>query len=416
MYPKRILVIASTLPASDKDPVPAFVKDQLVAFKSQHPELKISILAPHDKRSNTKNFTNHKSYNEYRFHYMWPFFIEKLAGRGIMPALKSNPFYYLLIPFFFTGEFFAVLRLCVKIKPDIIYAHWFTPQAINAAIVSKVYRIPFVYTTHAADVDVWRKIPLLGPWVVRKVSQSATAITAVSPRSMAKLEKFFTPTEWGELSKKTKIIPMGVDISKYSKARLTQDALKEEYALQRKKVVLFVGRLAEKKGIPYLLQAFSRLQNSPKKAKLVIAGDGPQKEELINLSSKLGIEGDTIFTGHVSGQKKDDYFHLSDVVVVPSIITKSGDAEGLPVVLMEGLASGKVCIASDVSGADNILSDGKDGFLFSEKDTAALERLLKHSLSLSSSQKSKISKSAQATASQFDWPLIATHHYEFLFK
>jgi hypothetical protein len=191
---KHILVVTSTFPVSDDDPVPAFVKDQLIALKQQYPELKISVLAPHDKRSRTKRITHHEHYDEYRFHYFWPYAAEKLAGRGIMPALKANPLNYFLIPFLFVGKFVAAWRLAQKLGPTVIYAHWFTPQAIIARWVGALIRIPFVFTTHAADVDVWHKIPVIGKYVVRSNASKAHAITAVSRRSMAKLERFFTPT------------------------------------------------------------------------------------------------------------------------------------------------------------------------------------------------------------------------------
>src|SRR5690242_3865100 len=100
----KLLVVASTFPAGDTDPVPAFVKDQLIAFKKARPSLRISVLAPHDRRSATAGFRRWPEYDEYRFHYFWPFVAEKLAGRGIMPALRANPLNYLLIPFLFLGE------------------------------------------------------------------------------------------------------------------------------------------------------------------------------------------------------------------------------------------------------------------------------------------------------------------------
>ena len=174
-------------------------------------ELEFSVLAPHDKRSHTQNFSRHPAYDEHRFHYVWPFSIEKLAGRGIMPALKSNPFYYLLLPFLFIGEFVALLRLTIKLKPDILYAHWFTPQAINARMVSAVTNTPFVFTTHASDVAVWHKVPFFGAKIVRSTTRKASSFTAVSQRSMQKLEKFFLPEEWNSLTERSAIIPMSVD-------------------------------------------------------------------------------------------------------------------------------------------------------------------------------------------------------------
>ena len=150
----RVLVAASTFAANDGDPVPAFVRDQIIALQDIQPDLKVSVLAPHDKRSGTKSFTRHDAYDEYRFHYFWPFSYEKLAGRGIMPALKANPLNYFLIPPFFLGEFIALHRLTRRIKPDVLYAHWFTPQGIVCRWVGFFTGTPFVFTTHASDVDV----------------------------------------------------------------------------------------------------------------------------------------------------------------------------------------------------------------------------------------------------------------------
>jgi glycosyltransferase involved in cell wall biosynthesis len=402
---KHILVVTSTFPVSDDDPVPAFVKDQLIALKRHYPELKISVLAPHDKRSRTKRITHHEHYDEYRFHYFWPFSAEKLAGRGIMPALKANPLNYLLIPFLFMGEFVATWRLARKLNPSVIYAHWFTPQAIIARWVGTFTRTPFVFTTHAADVDVWHKIPVAGKHVVRSNANKARAITAVSRRSMTKLERFFTPAQWQALRPRTQIIPMGVtlpDINSISKST--------------SKSILFVGRLAEKKGVQYLLPAFAAARDQLPNHTLVIAGNGPWLQRLQKQATELSLGGRVSFPGFVSGQQKADLLGSADIYVVPSIITSSGDAEGLPVSLMEGLAYGKVCIATNESGADDILTNGQDGFLLAQKDTGALAKILIKAATLSADERQAMAKQARATAQQFSWPTIAQRHYEFLFK
>jgi glycosyltransferase involved in cell wall biosynthesis len=101
---------------------------------------------------------------------------------------------------------------------------------------------------------------------------------------------------------------------------------------------------------------------------------------------------------------------------VPSIITDSGDAEGLPVSLMEGLAYGKVCIATNESGADDILIDGKDGFLLPQKDVDGLSAALVRAARLTPTERQAMTTAAQATAQQFSWPTIARQHYDFLFK
>lgn len=403
----HVLVVASTFPAHDEDPVPAFVKDQVISLHSAYPEMSFSVLAPHDKRSNTKSYVRYKDYDEYRFHYFWPFGLEKLAGRGIMPALKANPLNYFLIPFLFIGEFVALLRLTLRTKPDILYAHWFTPQAVIARWVGFFTKTPYVFTTHASDVDVWHKIPLIGGWMVRSNARRARAFTAVSTRSMSKLEAFFNKVEWDRLKTRGAIIPMGVNIPK-TKPKTTVNGTKHQ-------TIVFIGRLAEKKGVQYLLQAFSEVHAVRPNTQLVIAGDGPLLANLKDRSTSLGIKDSVSFPGFVSGVTKEKLIASADVYAVPSIITKSGDAEGLPVSLLEGLSYGNICVATYESGADDILTDGKDGFLVPEKDSGALRNAIDKSLALSSDDKRKMSKNARTTAEQFSWQKAARRYYEFLF-
>ena len=404
----RVLVVASTFPASESDPVPAFVRDQIIAMKNIDSSLEFSVLAPHDNRSSTVDHRSHEYYEEYRFHYALPYSIEKLAGRGIMPALQANPLNYLLIPALFIGEFIALYSLVRRFKPAIIYAHWFTPQAINARLVGAITSTPFVFTTHASDVSVWHKIPLLGPIIVRSNVRKSTAFTAVSRRSMDKLASFFKPKEWERLKQRSQIIPMGVDLPKSTpqhKSSKTQPH-----------AILFIGRLAEKKGVQYLLPAFKNLLKDSPTARLTIAGDGPWLEKIKAQSQSLGLDDFVAFPGYVSGEKKKQYIDSHTVYVVPSIVTKSGDAEGLPVSLMEGLAAGKICVASNESGADDIISDGKDGFLVPQKDTAKLTSALQSALSLTEEKRSEMSNLARETAKQFSWSTIARHHIKFLLK
>jgi len=401
----KILVVASTFPASDGDPVPAFVKDQVIALREHDSSLVFDVLAPHDTRSGTKTKTIHPHYTEYRFHYMWPRKWEKLAGRGIMPALRQNPLNYVIVPFLFTGEFLALLATARRTKPDIIYAHWFTPQAVNARIVGALLNIPFVLTTHASDVSVWKKIPVVGRFIVQNTTRKAQKITAVSTRSMNKLLDFFDEAEINTLKHKLQIIPMGVPIPEVKSTHFTEN-----------KYVLFIGRLAEKKGVTYLLEAFDQLAGQYPDALLTIAGDGPLRDSLETQSKNLKHANRVKFAGYVSGIEKQKLIESHMLYVVPSIITDDGDAEGLPVSLLEGLAGGKLCIATHESGADDILKDGKDGILVKQKDADALYTALTRILELNSNEKRTMSSMATKTATQFAWQTIAEKYYKFFFK
>lgn len=406
---RRMLVVASTFPADLADPVPAFVRDQVVAMSTVRDDLEIVVLAPHDRYTRTRDHVEHERFVERRFHYAWPHSLESLTGRGILPALREKPARYALVPALFVGEFVALLRLVCRERPDVVYAHWFTPQGLTAAAVSVLTGTPFVLTTHAADVDVWRKVPVLGTLLVRWAIGKADAVTAVSRRSMAKLEAFLP----GGRSPRcpSAVIPMGVSLD-VPGTTAGPDALREELGLGDAPVLLFIGRLAEKKGVGYLLRALARPGAVPG-TRLLVAGDGPLRAELERESRELGLEGRVSFLGYTTGTRKADLLDLADVVVLPSIITDDGDAEGLPVVLMEALAHGRLSVATDVSGADDVLVDGRDGFLVPQRDETALLTALERALALTSEERRAVQRAARETAQSFDSAEIARRHLDF---
>ncbi|GBF38923.1 glycosyltransferase [Leptospira johnsonii] len=405
---EKILLISSTFPASERDDVPGFVKDQVLALKKLHPETEFVVLAPHDSLSNTKKETKYKEYIERRFHYFWPFSLEKLAGHGIMPTLKKNKLYFLMIPFLFLFEVLSLFILVRKFRPDYIYAHWFTPQGISAGIVSLISGTKFVFTSHSSDVIILKKFPILGSAMVRFFSKHAKAITVVSRRSYEKLRSFFSQKDWKTISAKVKIIPMGV----YLAPNLSTGALSKD----KKSNIAFIGRFVEKKGIHYLIPAFEKYFSADPESELKIAGDGPWKEKLLSLANSVNLPQDKIqFLGYLQGEKKQNFLQESDIIVVPSIISKDGDSEGLPVVLLEGMASGKICIATFESGADDIIEDGINGFLIPEKDPDAISNSLLKIKSLSLEQKTNIQRKAVETAANYEWSTVAEQHWDFLF-
>ena len=411
--PQHILVVTSTFPASDADPIPAFVRDQIVALKRAYPHLLFSVLAPHHAYGNVEVLKElvgvNEQYHEYRFHYFWPFRFEQLTWRGIIPTLKQKPVYHVLIPFLIVAEFFALLKLTRRLKPDIIYAHWFTPQGITAGLVSEITRTPFVYTSHSSDVAIMHKIPVFGPSIVRRFSKKAQAITVVSRRSLEKLQNFFTDQQWDEIRKKVAIIPMGVAVN------IVTELTKVSRINQQN--ILFIGRLVEKKGVHYLLPAFAAIREKYPRITLTIAGDGPWLTRLQNQAKELNILNDgVIFAGYVSGDAKAKVIADADIFVVPSIITEDGDAEGLPVALMEGLAAGKICIATNESGAEEILEGEVNGFLVPQKSADALTVALDKCLQLTSETRSIMRDNALKIASQFAWTEIAKLYYQALFE
>lgn len=408
----RILVVASTFPASDTDAAPAFVKDLIIALKRLRPDLQVEVLAPH-YLDETPDFVRHDAYDERRFPYAFPPRLQQLAGRGIVPSIEQRPARIALVPMLFLGEAWALWRAVRSHRPDVIYAHWFTPQGVTVAVVSALTGVPWVLTSHANDVRIWRKLPVLGPALVRALLPTAARITAVSQTTLTKMRSFFDDDGWQRLADKVAIIPMGVDIEALTAPVDDVDVLKDRHDVAGKRVVYFIGRLAEKKGVGLLLQSFADADF--KDTVLLIAGDGPLRAALEAKREALGLDDDRVrFVGYVSGQQKRELLHLADVVAVPSIETASGDSEGFPVVIMEALAAGKVCLASDATGADSVLRDGESGFVVPQQDVGALTAGLRRALTLDDDGRMALATAAQAAARRLDWAHIAAEHLAFL--
>lgn len=401
----KVLVVASTFPAREGEPVPSFVRDQVLAMKACDPGMSFIVLAPHDA-STRAPWPRDPRFAQHRFRYFWPASAQRLTGRGILPALRGNPLLYLLLPFLFAGEFLALWSLTRRERPALIYAHWFTPQAVVASWVAALTGTPFVFTSHSSDVEVWRRIPLLGPRVVRAVTRSAAAFSAVSRRTMDRIRGFFTPAEWSGIEARATIIPMGVELP-------VGESPPTALASGRP-VILFMGRLVEKKGVEYLLAAYARACPRMPDSELVIAGDGPLLDALRRQAATLGLGERVRFAGHVGGEDKASLLRDAALHVVPSIVAATGDVEGLPVSLLEGLAWGKVCIATVQSGATEILEHGRDGFIVPGGEVEALAEALVDASTLAPARRLAMQAAARQRALAFDWPVVGRRHVEWL--
>lgn len=402
--------MASTFPSSPTDETPAFVRDLVIAMKQEQPAMELTVLAPH-YRDRTASRIAHEHFDEIRFRYAAPRSLQRLTGRGIMPAIASEPKLLPLVPLLFAAELGALLRAIRRVRPDVVHAHWFTPQGVVAAIASRLTGVPFVLTTHSSDVQVWERVPVLGRLIVRACLPRAMRITAVSSATLARARRFFSDEEWKAIAPRVAIIPMGVDPAPPVGA--SQAELKSRAGFAGQRVLLFIGRLIEKKGVGYLLEALAALSRDD--MHLVVAGSGPEAPGLRAKASALGLDARVSFPGFVSGGAKADLLAMCDALVVPSVVTASGDVEGLPVVVLEALAAGRPCIATHESGAADLIADGDNGFLVPGRDVAALATGIAHVLAMNEAALARLAARARASAQPVHWPAIAKRHHDFLF-
>jgi len=134
----------------------------------------------------------------------------------------------------------------------------------------------------------------------------------------------------------------------------------------RGKRLIFAGRLAAVKGVPILLDVVARLRERTPDLELVLAGDGPERAWIEDRARQLGIESNVRITGYLPQDGVRAELAASDIFVMSSF------AEGVPVVLMEAMASGLPVIATRIAGIPELVEDGVSGYLTSPGDADAI--------------------------------------------
>ena len=390
MKPK-ILVLTTTFPRWKNDVDPPFVHELSRRLTSS---FEVYVLTPHYPGAKYSERLD----NIYvrRFLYFIPQW-EKLAGSvGILPTLQRNKFYYLLIPFFLFAQIISSIILVRKIRPDVIHAHWIIPQGVIASILHKLFRVPVIVTAHGADV-----FSLQGKLVSKCkliALKSACQVTAVS-KALARLIKALD-THLAE----PVVLPMGVDASFFSPEKRTR-SIKEQYDIKGP-FLLFVGRLTEKKGVVFLVDAMVDVVRFFPDAKLLIIGSGERETFLKEHVRRLNLSMTVVFVGGLSNQELPQYYASADIFVGPSIQIDKGDTEGFGLTFVEAAMSGCLVIGTKVGGIEDIVEDNKTGFLVPQRDTAALAQKVIWVVEHLSSLDSVRDNARKRCREKFDWEVV----------
>jgi len=364
----RLLMVSTTFPRWEADAGPApFVFDLAVSLKKY---FEVTVLAPHYPSA-----ARHELWNGleiFRFRYLPDRYETLASGEGIQNKMRKNRWEMLKLLPFLAGEFFAGWVLLRKRKFDAINSHWMVPSGWIFARLSRKHKTPHFITVHAADYFLLNRM-IFGKALMRRTVKSARAVLPVNQMMADGIQRVCGDT-------RIKVMPMGFDPKKFRNGDQQEVArLRDEFSLSGKKIILFVGKLSQKKGVANLVHAIKLLSNDFPNFQLVVVGRGGYKPSLERLASKLGITYRVRFIGAVPHKKVPAFYQLAEVVAVPSLPDKYGETEGMPVVVLEALASGKPVVGSSYCSVPEPLKHG--GFLEVEEPTAeALAAALKQAL------------------------------------
>lgn len=380
---KRLLVTASTFPRWADDTEPRFVLD-LSAHMTD--EFDVTVLVPAAPGAKEKEIL--EGVKVIRYHYFPIHKWEVLCYPGaIVPRVREKKIRALLIPFLFISLYVNLFRLLPEY--DIVHAHWIIPQGI----IQSFFRKPYIVTGHGGDVMS------LNQGIIRflkvRCLKKATRVSVVAKHLSGKVEEL-VPEILPE------IIPMGVNRANFGKNYFVENY----FAQNDKKVVLFVGRLAEKKGVTYLIEAMRQVE-----ALLVIVGKGPLEEELqrqaVDMKEKI------IFLGAKNHKELRVIYGSADIFVAPSVTAGDGDQEGLPTAIMEAMASELPVVASKSGGVEYLIQDGVTGLLCEEKNVQQLADCINKLLN-DQQMCQGIVDQARHTIKEYDYSVIAQKYKDIL--
>lgn len=380
---KKLLVTASTFPRWENDTEPRFVLDLCRHMTDQ---FDVTVLVPAAPGAKEKEVLD--GVKVIRYHYFPIHKWETLCYPGaIVPRIREKKVRILLVPFLLLSLYFHLMRLLPNY--DLVHAHWLIPQGI----VQSFFKKPYIVTGHGGDVTSLNK-GILRRLKIRCMKK-AGHVTVVSEHLRSQVQKLSPGIE-------PSVISMGVDSTRFGK----QYRVSNYFGQGEKKVVLFVGRLVEKKGVAYLIEAMKEID-----ALLVIVGDGPIKEKLVDQSADMKER--VVFLGAKTHKELKTIYASSDIFVAPSITAKDGDQEGIPTAIMEAIASGLPVIASDSGGISDLITSGINGFLCKEKDVIELRNNI-NMLIKNSELVDRFKKESKLIVSRYDYNVIAERYKKIL--
>jgi glycosyltransferase involved in cell wall biosynthesis len=372
-----ILVAATSFPRREGDYRGTFIWEGCRALARAG--VKVRVVAPHAAGAKTHEVV--EGIEIFRPRYLIPERWELLLDTpGGLPILwKKHTLGRLAVFPFFLSHALAIARHARGC--DLIHAHWVL-SAFAAALTAPFHRRPIICTVQGSDVYQALRMPLFGA-IGRSALRSAQKVIALSQSLADEAAARGVPAE------KITIIPNGVDTALFS-----------PNGNPREPVVLFAGSLIQRKGAAVLIEAFALIQARHPDWRLVLIGDGPEREKLETLAARSGLADVVRFTGSLTPVDTARWMRRAEIFGMPSL------EEGQGVAMLEALASGVPCVASRVGGIPEILSPDW-GALVPPSDPRALAAALRELMEQAESRRAMGRAAAAGVRGKYDWSVIA---------
>jgi len=261
--------------------------------------------------------------------------------------------------------FFSVMKMTLKlhrqIRFDVINAQWLYPDGVISYWISRIMKLIIVVSALGCDVNLFLEQKEKKFQIVNMLKH-AEAITVVSENMKHRL------LEEGVQEEKISVIPNGVNTRMF--CLRDKEVCRQKLALPHEgKIVLFVGRLLDLKGVPYLIEAAGRLAEKQREFTLYLVGEGEQRQQYEEAVTQHNLRNHVRFVGGKGHHEIALWMGACDVFCLPSL------REGCPNVVLEALSCGRPVVASRVGGIPDVVSE-QSGVLVEPADSYTLGEAL----------------------------------------
>jgi glycosyltransferase involved in cell wall biosynthesis len=300
---------------------------------------------------------------------------------------------YVALPLYARAVLSRAHTLCKTWQPHIIHAHWAIPSGVLGALLARQHGLPLVISLHGSDMYLARKSPVYGR-LVRWAFGQAKAISACSQNL------FDSAIYLGAPLNTTRLIPYGVDIERFTPGLSLAAG---------PPVILAAGRLVAKKGFDQLIAAAPAIVARCPTAEIWIGGEGDHRPQLEAAWRALpsSVQAHIKFLGQCPWSDMPDLLRQATLFVLPSVRDEAGNEDGLPNILLEGMASGLGIVASDLAGIPSVIHHEDTGLLVRSGDADALVEAVARLLN-DSALRTKLGQAARHFAeTQLSWRTTA---------
>ena len=284
-----------------------------------------------------------------------------------------------------------------EFHPDIIHIQTEFGIGIFGRIAGEILNVPVCYTYHTMWSDYshyisgsFKPIDTAAKKIIEKISviygDTCAKLIVPSTKTAEALRSY-------GLENEINVVPTGLILDHFSLKNKNEELvneIREQYHLENKFVVTFLGRIAPEKSVDLLLYAFRKIKNINENIVLMIVGGGPQLEELKQMAIDLDIDDTVIFTGPKDSKIVPSFYHASDLFVSASL----SETQGLT--FIEAMASGIPALARFDKNLEDVIIDGRNGYFFRDEDD-----LVNKILELSQSDISQLSLNAIEDANKY---------------